>query len=57
LKRRSYASIWTILCSGRPARDLRALRDAGLLTSARHGRSVLYLRSELGDALIAGVPY
>lgn len=32
---------------------LRALRDAGLLTSARHGRSVLYLRSELGDDLLA----
>ena len=26
---------------------LRAMRDVGLLTSARHGRSVLYLRSEL----------
>lgn len=33
---------------------LRALRAAGWLTSARHGRSVLYLRSELGDALLAG---
>jgi DNA-binding transcriptional ArsR family regulator len=32
---------------------LRAMRDAGLLTSARHGRSVLYLRSELGDRLVA----
>lgn len=31
---------------------LRALRDGGLLTSARHGRSVLYLRSELGDRLV-----
>jgi DNA-binding transcriptional ArsR family regulator len=31
---------------------LRAMRAAGLLTSARSGRSVLYLRSELGDALL-----
>ncbi|WP_243059195.1 DUF5937 family protein [Nocardioides sp. SR21] len=31
---------------------LRALRDGGLLTSARHGRSVLYLRSDLGDRLV-----
>ncbi|MFC7494462.1 MULTISPECIES: ArsR/SmtB family transcription factor [unclassified Nocardioides] len=31
---------------------LRAMRDAGLLTSARHGRSVLYLRSGLGDELV-----
>lgn len=31
---------------------LRALRAAGLLTSARHGRSVLYLRSDLGDQLV-----
>jgi DNA-binding transcriptional ArsR family regulator len=32
---------------------LRALRDGGLLTSARHGRSVLYLRSDLGDRLVS----
>ena len=32
---------------------LRAMRDTGLLTSARHGRSVLYLRSELGDRLVS----
>jgi DNA-binding transcriptional ArsR family regulator len=34
--------------------QLRALHAAGLLTSARHGRSVLYLRSDLGDALTVG---
>ena len=33
---------------------LRAMRDAGLLTSARHGRSVLYLRSQLGVELVRG---
>jgi DNA-binding transcriptional ArsR family regulator len=33
---------------------LRVLRAAGLLTSTRYGRSVLYLRSELGAALLAG---
>lgn len=33
---------------------LRALRAAGLLTSARHGRSILYLRSDLGDRLVRG---
>ncbi|WP_350275057.1 DUF5937 family protein [Kribbella sp. HUAS MG21] len=33
---------------------LRALRAAGLLTSARHGRSVLYRRSDLGDRLLRG---
>ncbi|HWM05640.1 MAG TPA: DUF5937 family protein [Actinophytocola sp.] len=32
---------------------LRAMRAAGLLTTARHGRSVLYLRTDLGDRLIA----
>jgi DNA-binding transcriptional ArsR family regulator len=32
---------------------LRALRAAGLLVSARHGRSVLYRRSEVADRLIA----
>ena len=33
---------------------LRALRAAGLLLSARHGRSVLYRRSDLGDRLVRG---
>ena len=31
---------------------LRVLRDAGLLVSTRYGHSVLYLRSELGTALL-----
>lgn len=33
---------------------LRVLRDAGLLTATRYGHSMLYLRSELGSALLAG---
>ena len=33
---------------------LRALRAGGLLVSARHGRSVLYRRSEVADRLLAG---
>ncbi|MCM0622006.1 ArsR/SmtB family transcription factor [Nocardioides bruguierae] len=33
---------------------LRALRAAGLLTSARHGRLVLYRRTDLGDRLLTG---
>ncbi|MWB99490.1 ArsR/SmtB family transcription factor [Agromyces seonyuensis] len=35
---------------------LRALRAAGLLTSSRYGRSILYLRSPLGTALLAADP-
>ena len=35
---------------------LRVLRDAGLLVSTRYGRSVLYLRSELGSALLESRP-
>lgn len=35
---------------------LRVLRDAGLATSTRYGRSVLYLRSELATALLTGTP-
>lgn len=31
---------------------LRALRDGGLVTSTRYGRSVLYFRSPLGEALL-----
>lgn len=33
---------------------LTALRDAGLVSARRDGRSVLYARTELGDALAAG---
>jgi DNA-binding transcriptional ArsR family regulator len=32
---------------------LTALRDAGLLAGRREGRAVLYVRTPLGDALVA----
>jgi hypothetical protein len=35
---------------------LRVLREAGLITGGRAGRSVLYRRTPIGDALAAGVP-
>ncbi|PJN29912.1 winged helix-turn-helix domain-containing protein [Kitasatospora sp. CB02891] len=39
---------------GAVSRHLSALATAGLLTRTRAGRSVLYARSPLGDALVAG---
>ncbi|OKJ15909.1 helix-turn-helix domain-containing protein [Kitasatospora sp. CB01950] len=39
---------------GAVSRHLSALATAGLLTRTRAGRSVLYARSALGDALVAG---
>ncbi|MFJ5921694.1 helix-turn-helix domain-containing protein [Kitasatospora sp. NPDC092948] len=39
---------------GAVSRHLSALATAGLLTRTRSGRSVLYARSPLGDALVAG---
>ncbi len=36
------------------SQHLQVLHDAGLLTRTRHGRQVLYRRSELGDHLAAG---
>ncbi|MFE6050298.1 helix-turn-helix domain-containing protein [Kitasatospora sp. NPDC056446] len=42
---------------GAVSRHLTALTAAGLLERNRHGRSVLYGRSGLGDALVAGVPH
>ena len=40
----------------RPAisRHLRVLREAGLVSRARRGRSVVYRRTPIGDAVAAG---
>jgi DNA-binding transcriptional ArsR family regulator len=38
------------------SRHLSALRDAGLVTGRREGRSVLYARTPLGDALATKQP-
>jgi DNA-binding transcriptional ArsR family regulator len=36
------------------SQHLRVLHDARLVSRTRAGRSVLYLRSELADALVGG---
>jgi DNA-binding transcriptional ArsR family regulator len=36
------------------SRHLLALRDAGLVSAARHGHEVRYRRTELGSALLHG---
>ncbi|MET9918649.1 helix-turn-helix domain-containing protein [Streptomyces sp. NPDC006435] len=38
------------------SRHTTALREAGLVTSRRHGRSVLHTRTPLGTALLEGLP-
>lgn len=42
------------LTPGTASHHLTALRNAGLITGTRHGRSVLYVRTPLGDALATG---
>jgi DNA-binding transcriptional ArsR family regulator len=43
----------TATAAGGVSRHLTALRDAGLVTPHRSGRSVLYARTAVGDALVA----
>jgi len=40
------------LSPGAVSQHLSALRRAGLLTAARHGRSVLYIRTPLAERLL-----
>ena len=42
------------LTPGGVSQHLAALRAAGLLTSRREGRSVLYMRTPVADALVTG---
>jgi DNA-binding transcriptional ArsR family regulator len=51
---RSTAGLAARLELSAPAvsQHLSALRGAGLVTSSRHGREVLYLRTELGERLL-----
>jgi DNA-binding transcriptional ArsR family regulator len=44
------------LSPGTTSHHLAALREAGLVTSRREGRSVLYARTPLGDALASQQP-
>lgn len=42
------------ITAGGASQHLTTLRDAGLVTGRREGRSVLYVRTQLGDLLVAG---
>jgi DNA-binding transcriptional ArsR family regulator len=45
------------LSPGTTSHHLAALREAGLVTARRDGRSLLYARTPLGDALASGQPH